>query len=317
MNTFNDNHQNKMVQENTVVEKPIAEKLVVEETVSVNHLKFAIKIWGDENLPSILALHGWLDNAASFDFLAPLLSKYRVIAIDQCGHGRSDHRPLGVPYHFVDYVADAFYIADALGLDKFLLLGHSMGANVATTMAAAIPERIKALMLIEGFGPATREIEQTTSNLRDSIQRFSKNNSNKKSYADFSVLVKARLQGHWPLSKEAAELLCERGSVEKDGKFTWSSDPRINFTSPLRFGTEQARFIRSQVSCPTQIIVAEQGIAPEVSKDKSPLSEFTHARITRLEGKHHLHLDRQHVGRVAEVLLSFLAGLNNTADLLD
>src|SRR5690606_1767925 len=112
----------------------------------------------------------------------------------------------------------------------------------------------------------------TTSNLRESIEKFSKNNSAKKSYADLSVLVKARLQGRWPLSKEAAQLLCERGSVEKDGKFTWSSDPRINFTSPLRFSSEQSAFIRSQISCPTQIIVAEQGIAPELTAEKPPLS---------------------------------------------
>lgn len=281
-----------------------------ELNISANHLSFRAKVWHEQKQTTILAIHGWLDNAASFDLLAPLLKNYRIIAIDQCGHGKSNHRPLGVPYHFVDYVADAFHIADALALNDFILLGHSLGANVATTMAGTIPERIKALMLIEGFGPATREIEQTTSNLRESIEKFAKNNSKKKNYADLSVLVKARLQGHWPLTEEAAQLLCERGSVQKNGKFTWSSDPRINFTSPLRFSAQQGAFVRSQIVCPTQIIVAEQGIAPQVSESTVPLRDFKTATITRLEGQHHLHMDRAHVQKVADVLNTFLAKQN-------
>jgi pimeloyl-ACP methyl ester carboxylesterase len=280
-----------------------------EITVKANHLRFAAKVWGSDDAPAILALHGWLDNAASFDLLAPLLSDYRLIAIDQCGHGQSDHRPLGVPYYFVDYVADAFHIADALGLESFFLLGHSLGANVATTMAGTIPERIKALMLIEGFGPATRDVDQTCINLRNSIEKFSQSDSKKKRYAEFSSLVKARVQGRWPLTEQAASLLCERGSVAKDGKFTWSSDPRINFSSPLRMSADQASFVRSQISSPAQIIVAEQGIAPMVSENQPPLSEFKQAAITRMEGFHHVHMEAAHVAEVAQVLNGFLKNL--------
>jgi pimeloyl-ACP methyl ester carboxylesterase len=284
--------------------------MVSEKIIKTNGISFALKIWGEQSLPKILAIHGWLDNAASFDLLAPLLNNYCVIAMDQCGHGKSDHRPFGVPYHFVDYVADAFHVADALGLKDFILLGHSLGANVATTMAGTMPERIKALILIEGFGPATRDIEQTTLNLRESIEKFSKNNSKKRRYAELLSLVKARLQGRWPLTEEAAQLLCERGSLEKDGKFTWSSDPRINFTSPLRMSAEQAAFVRTQIMCPIQIIIGEQGIAPQVSENKPPLSDFktnnTNVTVTRLPGFHHLHMHRTHVGSVAQILNTFL-----------
>ncbi len=289
----------------SVVSSKVSES-AEEFQITARHLEFAGKIWGSQEKPVILALHGWLDNAASFDLLAPLLSKYRIIAIDQCGHGKSQHRPLGVPYHFVDYVADAFHVADELGLNEFILMGHSMGANVATTMAGTIPERIKALLLIEGFGPATRAIDQTAVNLRESIEKFAAADSKKKRYADFQTLVKARLQGYWPLTEEAAELLCGRGCIEKDGKYTWSSDPRINFTSPLRMSEEQAAFVRSQIVSPTQIIVGEKGIAPQVSADKKPLNEFKTAEIARLEGKHHLHMERERVQSVADVLNAFL-----------
>lgn len=297
---------------NRSISKLSNKSAVQEQIIKANGLNFAVKRWNitkSKNNPTILAIHGWLDNAASFDLLAPLLKSYSVVAMDLCGHGKSSHRPEGVPYYFVDYVADGFYVADALGLDEFILLGHSLGANVATTMAATMPERIKALLLIEGFGPATRDINQTCSNLRTSIEKFSKAESRKRRYAEFSSLVKARLNGQWPLTEQAAHLLCERGCVEHEGKFTWSSDHRINYPSPLRMTAEQASFVRSQVTSPCHIIVAEQGIAPLVSAEKTPLSEFKNAGITRMDGFHHLHVDAAHVKKVAKVLNDFLSSL--------
>jgi len=304
------NNSRKVINNKSESKNKIKNKLAVQEkTVTANGLSFAVKCWNtspSKKRPVILAIHGWLDNAASFDLLAPLLKNFTVLAVDLCGHGKSSHRPEGVPYYFVDYVADGFYVANALGLDEFILLGHSLGANIATTMAATMPERIKALLLIEGFGPATRDVNQTCSNLRASIEKFSRGESRKRRYAEFSSLVKARLNGNWPLTEQAAHLLCERGSIEHEGKFTWSSDHRINYPSPMRMTAEQAAFVRSQVSSPCHIIVAEQGIAPLVSAEKPPLSEFKNAQITRLQGFHHLHMDEQHVAEVAKVLNDFL-----------
>ena len=101
----------------------------------------------------VLALHGWLDNAASFTRLGPLLTGCRVIAVDQRGHGMTDH--LGRPYHIWDGVPDVIGILDALGWEQAILLGHSMGAAVATLVASAYPDRIQALWLVEGLGPWT------------------------------------------------------------------------------------------------------------------------------------------------------------------
>src|SRR5690606_2312769 len=97
----------------------------------------------------VLALHGWLDNAATFVPLAPLLPELRIYALDLPGHGRSSHRPPGARYHYVDWVGDVIEAADALGLDRFALLGHSMGAGISILTAGTFPERVERLALIE------------------------------------------------------------------------------------------------------------------------------------------------------------------------
>jgi len=73
---------------------------VRELELELPHLRLAAQVWGDPLLPRLLALHGWLDNAASFDRLAPLLCEhFHIVALDLPGHGRSGHRPPGTWYH--------------------------------------------------------------------------------------------------------------------------------------------------------------------------------------------------------------------------
>ncbi|MDQ2995239.1 MAG: alpha/beta fold hydrolase, partial [Pseudomonadota bacterium] len=87
--------------------------------IAIPGLSLTARAWGPEDGRPILALHGWLDNAASFDLLAPLLPNFRIIAIDFPGHGFSDPLPLGMIYHHGDRVIQMLQVADALGWDRF------------------------------------------------------------------------------------------------------------------------------------------------------------------------------------------------------
>jgi len=71
--------------------------------------------WGDPDGTPTFALHGWLDNAATFDRLAPLLPELNLLAVDFAGHGESAHRPPGVHYHPLLDIQDILAIADQLG----------------------------------------------------------------------------------------------------------------------------------------------------------------------------------------------------------
>lgn len=103
--------------------------------------------------PPLLLLHGLASSAVIWDLVAPRLADTRrVVALDQRGHGLSEKPDSG--YDFATIVADDLAAADALGLgERFVVAGHSWGANVALELAARSPERIAALLLVDGgFG---------------------------------------------------------------------------------------------------------------------------------------------------------------------
>lgn len=117
---------------------PAAEELVI----ALPHATLAARRWGAASSPPLLALHGWLDNAGSFDALAPLLAaRWQVVALDFAGHGRSSHLAPGTWYHYVDYFDELRAVFDHFGWSRADLLGHSLGGTLASLFAALYPER--------------------------------------------------------------------------------------------------------------------------------------------------------------------------------
>ena len=127
---------------------------------------------------SILALHGWLDNAASFAQLAPLLADADVVAIDLPGHGYSDHRPPGTRYHFIDYIPAVLDAMNELGWPNCVLIGHSLGAAIASFTAATEPDRVRGLFLIDGLGPSSEKPHSAPGRLQRSVRRFADQSGN-------------------------------------------------------------------------------------------------------------------------------------------
>ena len=129
-------------------QKPPRQK---ELAFDVNGLRLTAKAWGDPAGTPTLALHGWLDNANTFDGLAPLLPELDLVAPDFAGHGFSSHRATGVHYTSFADVQDALAIANGLGWERFNVIGHSMGASVAAELAGLFPERILRAVMVDGF----------------------------------------------------------------------------------------------------------------------------------------------------------------------
>jgi len=269
-------------------------------------LRLAARAWGEPHLPPLLALHGWLDNAASFDRLAPLLcTQFHIVALDLPGHGRSGWRPAGTWYHYVDYLGDALAAVDVLGWQRFGLLGHSLGGAVASVLAAACPERIDRLLLIEALGPLAGDPAQALTLLQKALhERAGVGDKSLRVFADEAVAVAARRQANG-LSETAARALVARGIKPVNGGFSWSSDPRLTLTSPLRILEPQILSMIGGIRAPTLLLLAqpEQPYLQREMIDRR-IAQVADIEVRRLPGTHHLHLEDPQP--VAAALLDFV-----------
>jgi len=264
-----------------------------ELTLDVPGLRLAARAWGPADGRPVLALHGWLDNAASFDRLAPLLEGARVVALDLPGHGLSDHRPPGVAYHFVDWPVDVHAATEALGWARYGLLAHSMGAGVACLLAGAVPERVERLVLIEGLGPLAVPPEEAPTRLARSLaQRAGREARAPKPHPDRSSAAARLRQVNTGLSEEAARLLVARGTRElPDGGVTWRSDPRLRGLSPMRTTEEHVLAFLGRIACPTLVVRGRGGYAFDPVALEARFRRLRDARLLELDGGHHLHLE--------------------------
>ena len=125
----------------------------VEGWAEVRDLRMRYLDWGGEGVP-VLALHGLASSAHWYDIVAPMLrDRFRIIAPDQRGHGQTTQAKDGYDWHSV--ASDAIGLLDVLEIEKAIVFGHSWGGNVAVGTAAHYPERVNAIVMIDGgfFSP--------------------------------------------------------------------------------------------------------------------------------------------------------------------
>lgn len=269
--------------------------------------RLAALSWGDRQAPKWLALHGWLDNAASFSRLAPLLVQklgIRVIAIDFCGHGQSRALPGEYDYALWDYCHDVLDVMDELALDSVTLLAHSMGAGVACLLAAALPERFAALRLIDGLGALTTDAQDVPGQLRRSLLAQRRPRRGRPHYNSLQSAVAARVAGGaTPVDAETIEPVVQRNLRQApEGGVTLTSDPRLLRPSPVRLTPDQLMAMLAAIRCPTQLIEGETGILGQRDRAISARAAVPVLQRRVLPGGHHLHLEPTHVSGVAAAL---------------
>src|SRR5437667_6194543 len=122
------------------------------KTLTVNGLALHYLEWGEGNAPPIVCVHGYTGSADAFNALARhLQERHRILALDVRGHGESAWSPTGA-YSYADQAGDLAEFATRLGLDKFVLIGTSMGGIIAMAYAAEHAERLLGLV-INDIGP--------------------------------------------------------------------------------------------------------------------------------------------------------------------
>nr|WP_298133313.1 alpha/beta hydrolase [uncultured Pseudoxanthomonas sp.] len=242
--------------------------------------------------PRVLALHGWLDNAASFVPLAAHLPGVQLVAPDLPGHGRSAHLAPGAEYTSGVAVNAVLDIADALGWETFSLLGHSMGAGIASLMAAAVPQRVQRLVAIEALGGLAETVERTADRWREAIAAArALPGKQLRVFADLAAPVRARMLAN-QLSEPAARLLVERGVRPVEGGFVWSSDPRLTLPTPQRLDEAQLAALVAGIACPATVVFADppQAYFPEPLRSQRA-ALLPDGRLHVMAGTHHLHME--------------------------
>ncbi|MBZ5486376.1 alpha/beta fold hydrolase [Halomonas aquamarina] len=261
--------------------------------------------WGRLEAPVWLALHGWLDNAASFTRLAPRLAEalnIRIVAIDFRGHGHSQHAPAGSDYALWDYCHDVLDVLDEFKIEKASLLAHSMGAAVACVLAAALPERIARLTLIDGLGALNTPADETASQLRKGLIAYRRPLSRAPRYADIESAVAARVAGGvTALDSVTATPLVERNTqATADGQVQMRTDTRLLKPSLVRFTPEQVLAQLACIEAPVLLIEGERGILGKRKWAEQARQAVRHLTRQVVPGGHHLHLEPRDAASVAD-----------------
>ncbi|MFT5837665.1 MAG: pimeloyl-ACP methyl ester carboxylesterase [Flavobacteriales bacterium] len=261
--------------------------------------------FGDPSKPMILALHGWLDNAVSFQPIAEYLTDYYILALDITGHGLSSHRSHGAHYHLIDFAYDLHELVESQDWQSFILMGHSMGGIIATIYASCFPEHVSKLISIESFGPMTKDTQSSPTQLRDSIlSRLKAQQSEAKHPSSIERTVEARAKVG-DIKLESARLLITRNIRADNEQLFFTTDRRLRTFSSLRMTDAQAEAFVRNIQCPTLVITGSQGYDSMRATLQKRLDWVQDLIVAECEGHHHLHMDNPRP--VAEKIIEFLS----------
>jgi pimeloyl-ACP methyl ester carboxylesterase len=252
-------------------------------------------------------LHGWLDNAATYDGLAPLLGERTFVALDFPGHGRSDHLPPFTSYAFVEYVAAVAATLDQLGWDRVDLVGHSLGAAVSAVFAGTMPARVRRLVLLEGLGPLAEPDEGAPARLQRALQaeaRHHRRSAQVPVYEDLDAVLERLQKAQSSMAEASARTLLERGLETVEGGVTWRSDRRLRHPSRFRLTEEQVLAFLRMIEAPTVLVRAKDGLPFASELAHARAGAVDDIRVVEVEGGHHVHLDAPE--RVAPAVLEHL-----------
>nr|WP_315466800.1 alpha/beta hydrolase [uncultured Undibacterium sp.] len=221
------------------------------EFIPLRGLNMHIRHWGNPDAPILFMVHGWMDVAASFQFVVDCLSRdWHVIAPDWRGFGLTEY-PKVESYWFPDYVADLDAILHHYSPEQPVnLLGHSMGGNIAMIYAGVRPERIAKLINLEGFGMPMTQAKQAPGRYRKWLDEL-REVPTLRHYADLTE-VAGRLQKTNPrLSDQRASFLAQHWSKENaQGQWELLADPAHKNSSPLLYHVDEVLQCWQNIAAP-------------------------------------------------------------------
>jgi pimeloyl-ACP methyl ester carboxylesterase len=252
----------------------------------------AAQVFGKAGGVPVLATHGWLDNASTFDLLAPRLDGCEVVSLDLAGHGLSGSRSPDAAYNIWEDAGDLLEVREQLGWARCNLLGHSRGAAIAMLFAGAFPEYVDKLVLIEGGVPLLGLPAEAPATLARSFRdRAALRSKSGRVFTDRATAIDERAQGFTKLTTAAAEILARRSLREVPGGFQWHADQRLKGSAEVRLTREHVHAFIGAITAPVLMVLAETSPFGDTDLYKEMIAAFANIEVVRLPGGHHLHLE--------------------------
>ena len=277
---------------------------------SIRGLRYHVRVWGRAGAPPLFLLHGWMDVAASFQFLVDRFSRdWHVIAPDWRGFGLSEWCRDG--YWFPDYYAELEALLELYQPDApVFLVGHSMGGVVASMYSGIRPDRVARLVSMEGLGLARHAPDQAPARYAQWLDQLGEPASFRP-YRSFDE-VAARLRKTNPrLTEERAAFLARQWAKRQDnGEFVLLSDPAHKTVNPYLFRIDEAIACWRRITAPVLLVSGKLSEIPARMKDTpEQLAErkgaFRNRREIELDDAGHMmHHDQPE--RLAPLIEEFL-----------
>lgn len=266
-----------------------------EEFVTVRGLNLCLCTWGNPSHPSIILVHGILDQGFAWEKVAHFLVSqgYYVVAPDLRGHGKSEHICQGASYNLLDFVSDLDVLTDSFSGQPITLVGHSFGSVITAMLASIRPQKVAKLVLVEPVLPVESNSSQDIENIISHLDYL----SSPPTHPVFESVeaIALRLQKATPaLTEQFALQLAQRISQPCEGGVTFSYSPLLTTRAGIGFNSinrHQYLQILAQIQAPINLIYGKNSNFNRAEDLKTQQETMKNAHKFTIDGGHNLHLE--------------------------
>jgi pimeloyl-ACP methyl ester carboxylesterase len=258
-----------------------AQRLSRSSFIPIRTLQYHVRQWGQPQpgVAPLVMVHGWMDVAASFQFVVDALKQERhVIAPDWRGFGLTNGGGTD-GFWLPDYLADLDFLLDHLAPEQPVdLVGHSMGGNVAMSYAGIRPERIRRLVNLEGFGmPATRPAQAPGRYAKwmDELKSLHRGEMALKTYDSVDGVAQRLVKTNPRLSADKAQWLAAHWAApDAQGQWTILGEAGHKLVSAQLYRADEILEIHRRITAPVLAVEASDNSMAHWFKGSYTLDEY-------------------------------------------
>ena len=280
------------------------------EIINVRGINYCVRHWGPPDAPELFLLHGRMDSSATFQFVVDALREpWHIIAPDWRGYGASEW--LSRPYWFHEYYADLDYLLGYYSKGRpARVVGHSMGANIASMYAGARPECIAQLVMLDFLGLKPEKDADAPAAMASWLSALQEQ-PQMRSYPDHAALARRLMATNPRLDPKKAAFLSRAVSrVRPDGQIEMACDPWHKVPSPVPYRVEDAKAIWRKIEAPVLMLIADQGyvnqrFGNDPDEYRSRIESFSNVQVATISDSGH-NVQHDQPEQIASALEEFL-----------